>query len=258
VGDISEMRGLVVTITFLATLIFLLVLFPQQFYALDYEGRTVDVPEYFETLDVQCFASVWEEKLNETGFKTETSEYYWKDIDIGNHDFDVCYSKANLTHHNLRITHYWTEWVIIPWAYHMDWYNRKGIRRSSIEGGNQGIITGSQINEDFEIEFAEYKVEHAQRFWVRVYIGYNTTLYESINNAWDYYDLHMFVGINFDQTATGYTAWDLIGMLLFWQLPEIHWVIQALISSPFWACVAYLAYIFVLRAIGAIFGGGGA
>jgi len=66
------------------------------------------------------------------------------------------------------------------------------------------------------------------------------------------------IGINFDQTGTGYNAWDLIGMLLFFQLPDVHWIINILLALPFWVPVAYLTFIFILRAIGAIFGGGGA
>jgi len=118
-------------------------------------------------------------------------------------------------------------------------------------------LEASELNSDFQNNRANYKAQCAH-FFVRIYFGYDETLYSSPENAWNYHGLNMLIGIDFDQVSTGYNAWSLIAMLLFFQLPEIHWVINALIAVPIWLCVGYLSFIFILRSIGAIFGGGGA
>jgi len=45
IGDISEIRGLVVVGSFLSCLVFLIGLIPPEFYPTAYEGKTVSPPE---------------------------------------------------------------------------------------------------------------------------------------------------------------------------------------------------------------------
>lgn len=256
-GDISEMRGLVTVISFIGVLVFMIAIIPPDFLIAEYEGRTVTPPEFFESIDIQSFKETWSGILDDNNTKEGSPVYgYWsKDIDIGDRDFDVIYSEANLTHHRLYFRHYWYEWIIFKQWEEMVWYNTEGIRRT--DPPNDWMYSTS-ITLDMEGESAEYKVEHPNRFFVKVWVGYNTTTYSSVEDAWNNYALYLFVGINFDQAGSGYNAWDLIAMLVFFQLPDLHWIVKALISIPLWVCVGYLAFIFILRAIGAIFGGGGA
>ena len=247
-GDISEMRGLIVTMSFLGCLIFLIAIFPPQFYAVEYEGREIEVPEYFEGLDIQHYAETWIYRMNETdGFEFQ-DYWYIVDVDIGNHDFDFWYAQANKTELKCLLRHHWAEWIILIHHHDLEWINREGKNR----GENLEVI---ELNEDYQNQQASYKVE-CNHFYARAYFGYNETIYSNVTHAWNQHDLHIFIGIDFDQTTTSYNAWALIGMLLFWQLPDMHWVVNILISIPFWACIAYLSYILILRTIGAIFGGG--
>jgi len=255
-GDISEMRGIVVVITFLATLVLLINLFPSGFYAIDYHGRDVYVPELFEFIDIQSFAQTKPVILNVSG-ADYGEERRW-DIDIGEHDFDLYYTKANKSKHNLRLVHYWSEWVFAMHQYGLMWFNLEGLKRSAPDEYGHDAISGETIQLDFTENVSKYRCVHPEYFEVRVFVAYNTTAYSGIIDAWNHYALHVMFGIDFDQTSTGYSAWAMISMLMFWQLPDIHWIIQVLISAPLWACVAYIAYILILRAIGAIFGGGGA
>ena len=89
-----------------------------------------------------------------------------------------------------------------------------------------------------------------------VILNFNDTLYSTPSDAWDSDELYVFTGIHFDQTQTTFNVWEIIGMLLFFGLPDVHFLINAVISIPLWCCIAYLSYILILRTIGALFGGG--
>jgi len=248
-GDISEMRGIVTTVSFLGMLVFLIALFPSQFYAVDYEGKEVNVPEYFEGIDIQNYKETWTYCLNESGgIYDPIGKFYQIEIDIGQHDWSLHYKCANTTDKDLTFYHKWFEWVFFLYYHNMELINSKGVSRGD-------YLEETELNTDYSNNEGRYKIE-CIHFFGRGIFGYNTTIYSSPSEAWDYHALWIFIGINFDQTATGYNAWDLIGMILFWQLPDMHWVVNAIISFPFWGCIAYLAYILILRTIGAIFGGG--
>jgi len=249
VGDISELRGLVIIGSFLACFALIASLIPPQLFPSYVEGRQIEVPDYFEAIDLQSFANTSIYILNETGGAPAFEDLYYVDIGIGGHDLNLYYRIANSTYEMLLyIRHAFAEWW--GWVYYHDltWINGEGISRSD-------RLQASELNSDFANERATYKVE-CNHLFIRVYFGYNETLYSSPEEAWNYGALNMLVGINFDQTSTGYNAWSLIAMLLFFQMPDVHWIINAIISVPIWIAVAYISFILILRAIGAIFGGG--
>lgn len=263
-GDMSEIRGMVVILSFIGVTVFLIGLIPTQFVGgFDYEGRTINPEDYWEALDLQSFADTLELTLNDTGWRLYASSspigaYYSKHVDLGGHDFDIYYSVASGSVHYVWLRVHWTDWIIIPHYTDMDWINNKGIGRDINAHPNyQKVLPVSKIQSDYDDEIAEYTAQEPA-FRVQVYFGYNTTLYSSIVDAWDNYELQVLIGIDFDQTRTGYNAWELISMLLFFQLPDIHWTINALIAIPLWISIGYISFILILRALGAIFGGGGA
>jgi len=110
---------------------------------------------------------------------------------------------------------------------------------------------------DADKEKLSYTIQ-CSHFQMKGFFGYNDTLYSSPSQAWDHHGLWILLGINFDQMSTGFNAFNLIGMLLFFQLPMVHPIINYIIAVPIWVCIIYLSFIFILRALGAIFGGGGA
>jgi len=253
-GDISEMRGLIADICFIASFAIIISLIPSQFLIAGYEGRTVIPPEYFEAIDIQTFKETWVYTMNETGGEMIYGMYRVNIENdgerVGGHDFDLFYRPANQSDHNLFIKHYFAEWLILIYTHDMTFTNGEGINRGT-------ILEENELENDFVGANAQYRVD-CSHFFVRVYFGYNETIYDSPIDAWDCHGLSILIGINFDQTSTGYNAWDLIGMLLFFQLPQVHWIVNILIAIPMWIAIAYLTFIFILRAIGAIFGGGGA
>jgi hypothetical protein len=252
-GDISEIRGLVTVVSFIGVTVLLMGLIPPQFFEEEYEGLTVIPPEVFEGIDIQSFKETWNYCLNETG-GADKGNYYMVEIKnveqefFGGHDLDLWYKKANETQLDLHIEHWYAKWIFFLVSDGLKWTNKKGISR--------GLTLDSQeLDADYSNSGMEYTAE-CKHLEVKAYFGFNDTLYSSATEAWNYHGLWVFIGINFDQSATAYSAWDLIAMLLFFQLPDIHWFINALISIPLWIAIAYLAFILILRAIGAIFGGG--
>jgi len=251
VGDISELRGLLIIGTFLGTFLLIAGLIPSGFYAFEYEGQAITPPDFFDAIDIQSFAETHVYVLNETGGAPAFLDYYYVDVGTGGHDLNLYYRIANSSYPlDMYVRHAFGEWWGWVYFHDLEWINGAGTSRSF-------RLEVTELNADFENERANYKVECSHLF-IRVYFGYNDTLYSTPEEAWNYHGLNVMIGIDFDQTSTGYNAWSLIGALLFFQLPEIHWIVNALIAIPLWLCISYLCFIFILRAIGAIFGGGGA
>lgn len=256
-GDISEMRGLVTIASFVGCLVILMGFIPPQFLIPDYEGRNVQPPEYFEAMDIQSFNLSKLTTFNESGDDLYGVFGYAiqkvrKHIDLGGHDFDIYFSRANKSHHDIEFIHTWYDWVIFIHEKTMNFYDKNGQDLGTKITGDY-LDTKHDNGEPLEFTVKSLSIH---RFQVTAVFAFNETLYSSPTEAWNHYDFHVYVGMGFDQISTGYNAWDLIAMLLFFQLPNVHWIINALLAIPLWIAVAYLTYILILRAIGAIFGGG--
>lgn len=244
-GDISELRGIVVIGSFLGILVLLIGWIPAQFYASDYEGRTINVPEYFEAIDLERYAVTKNYSLD--GSHTFKDSYYIFTEEIGGNTFDFCYRPANTSAHFFFMRHVDFWWIFAIGSHYMNLY---------WEGIDRGVfLTDEEVNDDYDMGALTYmvKCEHVQ---LDVMFAFNETLYSSPSDALDHYDLYLLVGAEWDEVQTSMSAWDVIGMLLFFQLPNIHWTINAIIAIPIWLCIAYVSYILILRTIGAIFGGG--
>lgn len=250
-GDISEMRGLIVVGTFLGSLIFLVNLIPSQFLVSSYEGRTISVPEYFEAMELQSFVDTINITLDDSGgqvYIPVIMQYaYVYDFELGGHNLELWdHDYASPKH--LHVNHYWY-WWIFPTAHHqMEWLNKEGFSRGE-------HLDADELDNDYEETTIRYtiKCEHFQAY---VFFGFNETTYSQPSDAWDNNELKLLFGIEFDQVNTSINAWGLIAMLLFFGLPNVHWIIDVLIHIPIWIAEAYLAFILILRTIGAIFGGG--
>jgi len=80
-------------------------------------------------------------------------------------------------------------------------------------------------------------------------------MYASHFDAFDNEALTMSVGVEWELEKTTYNAWDLIAMLLFYNFPETHWMINAILKVPIWVCIAYLSYVLIIKVIPLIAGG---
>jgi len=250
-GDLSEIRGLLVTITFLGVLALLIGLIPYQFYIAG-EMRTVDYPEEgWETIDIYSFAETSTFYLNETGgwdwFFDPT--YYGHHIDIGNWDIDLYYKDPNQTNLRLFIHHLWYVYWIFPADHDLEFFNKAGASQST-------VLTVEEMQEDAGGESHVTYRAVCEHTTYHVTFAYNSTTYSSFENAWDMGELAFFAGVNFDDVNTAYNAWNLISMLLFFQLPDVHWVVNGFMAIPIWIVIGYVTTMLIWKAIGVIFGGG--
>jgi len=255
-GDISEMRGLIVCGTFLGVFVLLLMWMPPELFTAG-NYRQVVVEDVFEGVDVFAFADTDSWCLNETGgweYPLDNTMYV-RNVDdgdgyIGGHDVLFFYRDANETPLETW-THHLYGGFLITLVHDMNYYDTNGI-----DQGQQLTVAEIEANSDDNVT-SKFYLKCSHFTMVQIY-GYNGTTFNSFTHAWNNWGLYSFWGVDFEHVSTSYNAFDLVGKLLFWQLPSVNVYINALISIPMWICIEYLLFIFILRVIGAVFGGGGA
>jgi len=255
-GDISELRGLIVILTFLGSFVLLLSLMPAEFYSIgDY--RAVTVPEQFESIDVYSFAETDTIRLNETEGEDAGGEYWRVQLKnagsepLGNRDLWLYYKKNDSGFLNMYVNHYWKEWVIFTFFEKLNFYHK---------GTDHGLYLDTSMMESYReapnndtANFELVSPRHSfQYYWS---VGFNSTSYNNFTHAWRNQDLYIFVGVDFDDVNTSYNAWQLVGMLLFFQLPEMNPVINGLMAIPLWVGIVYLIYVLIIKVIPLIAGG---
>ena len=249
-GDISEMRGLVVAITFLGVMVLLIAWIPSQFYTAS-EGRTVTAPEMFEFIDIWSYAETFTCGMNETGGGTIGTMYYITNdgLDIGNRDFTFYYRQANETPLELKMQHNWM-WFIFPQLEVMEWKNFQGVSRGL-------YLSVDEMEADSpDNSTVQYRVISPKKnFQYFASFSYNATLYGNFTHAWNFHELYFFWAVNFDQVGTSYNVAQLISMLLFFQFPDVNLYVNALMAIAFWTCIAYLVYVLIIKIIPLIAGG---
>lgn len=249
-GDMSELRGLVVIISFLGAMTLLLSWIPGAFFVAT-EGRNVYVPEWFEAIELYSFVDTKTVYLNDTG-----GSLWWvdntfriKDIDIGNYDIDLYYKRPTTGFYNLFLIHIHYDWYVFPSDHRLEFISMRGIDRDI-------VLDINEINTDANgANYTEYRAR-CKHTTYHIGLSYNSTAYSSFSDAWDNGELVFFAGVDFDHTNTTYNAWNFVSMLLFFQLPEIDIYTNLLLGIPLWIGIIYVSYILILRAIGALFGGG--
>jgi hypothetical protein len=78
----------------------------------------------------------------------------------------------------------------------------------------------------------------------------------NISDAWDDGKITLSIGFGFDDVTISYTAFNLIGLLLTFQRPDIFGVtgsvaimLNGIIAIPTFLCIAYLIYYFITSII---------
>lgn len=235
-GDISELNVLVVVATFLSVTVLLIGWIPAQFYTSDATYLVVNVPDVFDSIDIVNYAQTENFTVGD-GF----SESWGKDT-FG-HDMQLVVSET----YGIYNTHFYG-WLLF--SYHqMEWVNDHGVNRGS-------FLEFDLIIEDHDANnLSAYRVE-CEHFYMQAWIGYNTSDYGSFYEAIDNDEGRILFAIDFDQTASTWSAWSIISGILRFDLPDVNPYLNALIAIPIWISIAYVSFILVLRALGALFGGG--
>jgi len=253
-GDISELRGLVVVLTALGTFALLVSWMPSELFVAT-EGRTISPPDIFETVDVFSYAETKTIRMNETG-GVDFANYYWvQDCDLGNRDLDFFYKDANESNLDLWVDHSWLEWLIIPVGERLRWVNSEGIDR-----GTTLTVGEMALDQEANNSTVNYRlVSDRWNFQYFASFAFNHTLYGGYQYpweaSWNFHGLYFFMAVNFDQVNTSFNAFHLIALLLFFQLPDVNVYVNALIAIPLWVNIAYLVYVLIIKVIPFIAGG---
>lgn len=238
----------ITVITFLGSLVFLISLVPPDFYvSTDLRGvSTAD----FDSSDLEFYNNTWSHYLDTNGSWWVAAEPDILNLPVDSGDFGgwnlrLEYSKANLSHHIIRCTHVHEEWWGIIPSHHRMTFSFKGSDRGTILSINETVVdmTGSNL--------AKYSVS-CDHFRYRLFLTYNNTLYSSLEDAWNHYKVLASTGIEFNEMNTGLNAWTILSALVFFQLPNVHWTVNALLAIPIYAAVIIISFILILEVIKAL------
>jgi hypothetical protein len=242
-GDLSELRGILVVVTFLSVTILLVSMIPGEFVVSPTTNRQVVVPEAYSSSDVMAIAS----SMNFTfGPHVEQS------FSLGGHDFTIFDdAMGSIPGNGIIMYTEWVEWWVIHNQLYMKWYDQQNIERNSAPGPLEfpymSYMMQFQTIDDIGLN-TTWTIQ-CERVTVKAMFGYNTTAYDNCTQAYENDSLGIWLGINFDQVNTQFNAWNLISMILFFQMPDVHPIINAIIAIPIWVTIAYLIFTLITKLI---------
>ena len=222
-------------------------------YSSSEEFRNVNVPDEFESLDVLAFNTTSLLSLNETGGSVNGA-FYEVITEFGGHDISLWYSRANNSYgyHFIWINHLGVRLLWLFPLHNMNWKDSSGheVTANIIwdEYGINASIIDANLNDNGISKFTVY----CQDFSFTLYLAYDNDVYDNCVEAWDHHDLHMLLNIDFDQQATGTNAMDLIIQLMFFQLPNTNFYVNALIAIPIWVSTSIIIAFVILEIVKAL------
>ena len=254
-GDISEIRILLIVGCFVGIFAFLLVTIPEPLLPLEKrETASITYPQNWESGDLLYLSETW----NMTSIDNTTDV----DFELGGRNFNLLGSESVFSGPGIQLHESWFEWDIGPiqlfYAHEpCAWLDSTNY---FVDADFQNVLLMESLdNQSYapDERFIVRWTEHSQ-FKMYAILSYDTGTYANFEEAMDAGALGLWVGVQFDQTNTSYNAFDIVGMILFFSMPDIDPFLNAIISVPMWIAIAYVSFIIVLRAVGAVFGGGGA
>ncbi len=245
----AENITLVTVVTFLGVFFTLTLMIPPGLLASPQEGRTVNVPAYFEGIDLQSYANTKVINLTQGGNALEIYDFKFGGWNMKLEDWGSpqCFIWIRTQ----------AEWWIFEWDLkYFKWFNCKGIEKSRNAGWigewhDHIVIDYSALDEAFEEygkEGLKWRLENDNTQMV-VYVGFNQTKYSKPSEALNGGELSLLLCMNFDKMNTSFNAWNLIGSILFFQMPNVHPLINVIIAIPIWILIAWLIYTLILKAL---------
>lgn len=239
-GDISEMRALIVLFTIVSITITLILLIPPDFYVASIDPATA--PDA-SPQDLIAWNSTY--TLNIT---SHTSQ----DFPLNGYNWEMTSDDTTL-----QLGTYASWWVFI-WDYDdCSWFYGTADLTEIMEFTNLKYlnVTGLTADPPVALVCKNSKTE------IKVTLTYNSTAFISYADALDSNELKAVFFVDWNDRNTSMNAFQLIGMVLTASLPDINPILGIVFGFIGWGLIAaasYLVFIFALRIVGAIFGGGGA
>jgi len=224
-------------VTFLGIFVILVSAMPTEFYASSYRGVTV--PDELDALDVPVYDYT---TLNIT---YDGSGYWQEDFGFdGGTDFRaISYNTTNT--HGVDACVFFIEWDSFPWkAYGLDFW---------LEDVNEGAtLYFPQLDEIYDetgaLLFSMKTQDSGQLKFICAYVWDEET-YETPTPAFENDGVIIYIGLTWEQQMSTMSAWNIVGMILFFQMPQIHPLFNLMFALPIWACIVYTIYRLILLAI---------
>jgi len=239
-GDLAELRGLLVVVTFLSITVLLVAMIPGEFVVGTSENRQVVVPDDYSSSEVMAIAS---------SYNFTFGPHVQEDFTMGGHDFTIFdNAMGSVPGTGIIMYHKWIEYWIFHNQDFMKWYDQQNIERDTdLEDYQWPYMLKFQTIDDIGVNTTwTVQCEHVT---IKAMFGYNTTSYDNCTQAYENSALGIWLGINFDQVNTQYNAWNLIQMILFFQMPDVHPLINMIIAIPIWITIAYLVFTLITKLI---------
>lgn len=250
-GDVSEYSGLIFIGTFVTLIVALIAYIPADFLIASEETPAIQFESGFDSRSIIAWNST--EELAQTDMTLYYGNYFldWgKDVFGHNMRWYITGTPTIRNEHSYNFFGLYTGGHNQEWITDLDRISR----------GESLDLTELEADFDEDIDASHYIVRCAHFYW-DAFLTYNTTLYSDFEDAIDNEGLYLIAGIDWNQKGTSHDAWSIISGVLLFDLPgnlmDSIWI-YVFVSVPIWLASIYLAFIFVLRVVGAIFGGGGA
>lgn len=212
----------------------------------------INVPEgRFEAIDVVGFASTYTMNLTDEGILGYWcyDENWGIDEGFGHSFYFVAEAVAGSNPHGVMTNYHYFPFLWFKTGQHaMTWYDSQGLEVST-----NGLLYDDTIDsyvetfDDMQIAEFTVKCKHVMMF---AWVGYNGTTYSTCYDAWVNDALSVKWAIQWDELGTGLNSWNLIAMMLFYQVPsEFPHPIGLIIGMPIWALESILIFQIILSVI---------
>lgn len=265
----SEYRGLIVIVTFVAITMLII-------------GMAVtETPDMFATSNTEGSSP-----LSGDGTPGPSSFLAWNsstvmvlnasnpeiDVSIGGWDFTFFNRDDGGTIHFLQVETYYTFYGMFRYNEEdMEWYNSSTNRKVSVQ---HDVYTdppriyrhSHQVMDMNDIDIAygngnitdlTYALRNTKT-GLTINIGFNVTEYDTPSDALADKGLSIVIQQDFSDRNTSVNIVAFISGLFLFSIPGVDPTVCAIISFALDSALAYIVFIFVLRIIGSVFGGGGA
>jgi hypothetical protein len=261
-GDISEMRAIVVVFSFVAVGIFLISLMVSESPGLFIGPTQIGEQAGPNSVSIPTDLLSWNSSLtvNLTG---PAGEYSFT-LAGWNYRIDA----FTLMYNRIAMSTYAT-WWIFQWDFdYFKWY-KDGVLVSypgtyyppyyqTQTYPGDFVFPIQQLDTDFyNNETLSYEAKNGKTA-TTVFFSYNSTTYSIPSLAYEAGALSLTFLVDFDDRNTSINVLNFIGAIFSFSMPGIDSRLLFILMLPIIAATAYLVFIFVLRIAGAIFGGGGA
>jgi hypothetical protein len=189
---------------------------------------------------------IWNETVSQTILSTSATYYF--DVAGWNVRLIASPSGGGI----LSLATYSAWWGFLWDFRYFDWYNSLA---SSTNLGDHLHI--SQLDNDYGNGSMSYALRNDLTNLNCVF-SFNTTAYSLPSNAFSAGALTINFNVDYEDRNTSINVLNFIGALFTFSLPGIDPRLLFILMSPIIAATVYLAFIFVLRIVGSVFGGGGA